>query len=29
MSKLNLIIVVDFIHVAQYVWQASLALFPR
>jgi len=26
--KLDLIIVVDFIHVAQYVWQASLALFP-
>jgi len=27
--KLDLIIVVDFIHVAQYVWQASLALFPN
>jgi hypothetical protein len=26
--KLDLIIVVDFIHVAQYVWQASLALLP-
>lgn len=26
--KLDLLIVVDFIHVAQYVWQASLALFP-
>jgi hypothetical protein len=26
--NVDLIIVVDFIHVAQYVWQASLALFP-
>ena len=26
--KLDLIIIVDFIHVAQYVWKASLALFP-
>jgi hypothetical protein len=26
--KLDLLIVVDFIHVAQYVWQASLAFFP-
>jgi hypothetical protein len=26
--KLDWIIVVDFIQVAQYVWQASLALFP-
>jgi hypothetical protein len=25
--KLDLIIIVDFIHVAQYVWKASLALF--
>jgi hypothetical protein len=27
-TTLDLIIVVDFIHVAQYVWQASLVLFP-
>jgi hypothetical protein len=27
--KRDLSIVVDFIHVAQYVWQASLALFPH
>jgi hypothetical protein len=26
--KLDLLIVVDFIHVAQYVWQASVTLFP-